>query len=196
MGEVVLLEQCHHIHNRHLPFGGHQRLSLFGQWRVHTDSYMTFALVEKPLQLVLYSHTAHGDALGTPLVSPVGGEHLCSPQHIVEVVHRLALSHKHDVGEILYLGQGIYLIEYVGCCEVALESLLSRLAKQAVHLASHLRRHAERSPVAIGYIHSLNKLSAGSGKEVFHSAVLRPLAVYRRHCANLAILAEFLSVSL
>ena len=114
-------------------------MSLFGQRRVHTDGNMTFALVEKPFQLVLYAHTAHGDALGTPLVSPVGGEHLCSPQHIVEVVHRLALSHKHDVGEIPYLGQRIYLVEYVGSGEVALESLLSRLAEEAVHLASHLR---------------------------------------------------------
>ena len=99
MGEVVLLQQCHHIGYCHLLLGRHEGESLLVEGRVHTDSDMALTLVEESLELVLNTHTAHGDALGAPLIPPLGSEHLCGTQHIVEIVHRFALTHKHDIGE-------------------------------------------------------------------------------------------------
>ena len=77
-------------------------------------------------------------------------------QHSVEVVHRLTLSHEDDVSEVVALGERVDLVEDVGSREVSLESLFSRLAEQAVHLASHLARHTKRGTVAIGDIDGFN----------------------------------------
>ena len=157
---------------------------------------MAVALVEESLQFVFHSHAAHGDSLRTPSEAIVGGEHLRHSQHIVEIVHRLSLPHEHHIGQLLPFGQRIYLVQYVGSGEVTLETLLSGLAEEAVHLASHLRRHAERSPVAIGDIHRLHKLSACRGEEVFYRSVNRLLTVYRIHAAHLIAGFQLLPVSL
>ena len=172
MGEVILLEQCHNVGYCHLSFGRHEGETLLVERRVHTDGDVALALVEESLELVLYSHTADGDALGAPLITPIGSEHLCGSQHVVEVVHRFALSHEHDIGERGYLGQRVDLIEDVGCGEIALKTLFAGLTEEAVHLAPHLRRHAERGPVAVGDIHSLDKLAACCGEEILDGAVL------------------------
>ena len=99
MGEVILLEQCHNVGYCHLLLGRHEGESLLVERRVHTDGDVALALVEESLELVLYTHTADGDALGAPLIPPIGSEHLSGSQHVVEVVHRFALTHKHDIGE-------------------------------------------------------------------------------------------------
>ena len=110
----------------------------------------------------------------------VGGEDLRGTEHVVEVVHRLALSHEDDVGELVHIGKGIDLVEDVGCRETALKTLFARLTEQAVHLAAHLRRHTQRGAVAVGDIDRLDKLMAelllGSaridGEQVFDRPVL------------------------
>ena len=158
VGEVVLLQQLNHLSNRHLALGRHQPLALFRQRRVHRDSHMAFTLVEEALQLSLHAHTAHRDAFGAPGVAIVGREYLSGSQHVVEVIHRLTLSHKHDVRQRVSLRQGIDLIEDITSREVALKALLARLTEQAVHLTPHLTRHAKRGPLTIGNIDCLNKL--------------------------------------
>ena len=115
--------------------------------------------------------------LGAPCVAVVGCENLRSPEHVVEVVHRLALAHKHDVCQLVALGQRVYLIKYVGGCEAALKALLAGLAEQAVHLASHLRRHAQRGAVFVGYVNRLDKLTALRREQIFYRSVNRLLAV-------------------
>ena len=99
---------------------------------------MTLALVQKTLQLVLHAYAAHGDTSRTPGIAVVPCEYLCGFEHIVEIVHRLSLTHEDDVCKCLSLRQGIYLIEYVGSCEVTLKTLLTRLTEQTVHLTTHL----------------------------------------------------------
>ena len=188
MGEIVVLQQLHHLFNAHSPLGRHQLGTLFGQWRVHADGHMAVALFEEAAQLVFHAHTAHRDALRAPRPSVVGCEYLRGAQHIVQIVHRFALPHKHDVGQLVHFGQRIHLIEDVGNRQIAFKSLLAGLAKEAVHLATHLTGDAQCGPVFVGYIDCLHKLhgcltilpdSRGRhGEEILHRPVFRPLFVY------------------
>ena len=157
MGEVVLAQQLYHLGDRHLALGWHQLLSLFGQRRVHRDSHMTLTLFEEAFQLALDTHTAHRDTARTPGIPPLRSEHLRSPKHVVEVIHRLSLTHKYDIRQTLALRQGVDLIQNITCRETAFEALLTRLAEQAVHLTAHLTRHTKRGTIAIGDIDCLDE---------------------------------------
>ena len=118
---------------------------------------MTLTLIEEALQLALDTHTTHRDATGTPGIPPVRSEHLRGSQHIVEIIHRLTLTHKHNIGQALTFRQGIDLIQDIACRETAFEALLTRLAEQAVHLTAHLTRHTKRGTIAIGDIDCLDE---------------------------------------
>ena len=149
MGEVVLTQQVDGLGDAHLALCGHQHLTLFGQGRVHRDGHMALTLVEETLELMLDAHTAHGDAFRTPGPTVVGCEDLRSAEHIVEIVHRLALAHEDDVRQLVALRQGVDLIQDVSSREVALETLLARLTEKAVHLAAYLTGYAECGTVAV-----------------------------------------------
>ena len=138
MCEVVVTHQVYHLYDRHTTLCRHQLRTLFWYWRVHTDSNMTITLVEEALQFLAYAYAAHCDALRAPSVAIVGSHHLCYLQYVVEVVHRFALAHKHNVRKLLAFGQRVYLIENVGCCEALLKALLACLAEQAIHFTTHL----------------------------------------------------------
>ena len=142
VGEVVIPQEFHHILDGHRPIGRHEHRTLLADGRVEADGHMTLALLDEPLQFPFHTHRTDGDASGAPSESPIGREDLCGAQHSIEVVHRLTLSHEHDVGQPVALGKRVYLVEDVACREVSLESLLSRLAEQTIHLASHLARYA------------------------------------------------------
>ena len=118
---------------------------------------MTLTLIKEPLQLSLDTHTTHRDATGTPGIPPLRSEHLSGPQHVVEVIHRLSLTHKYDIRQTLALRQGVDLIQNITCRETAFEALLTRLAKQTVHLTAHLTRHTKRGTIAIGDIDCLDE---------------------------------------
>ncbi len=197
VGEIVLLQQLNNLSDRHLTLGRHQPLALFGQGRVHRDSHVAFTLVEEPFQLSLYAHTAHRDAFGTPGVAIVCREYLCGPQHIVEVIHRLTLSHKHDIRQRIALWQRINLVQDVACGEITFKALFARLAEQTIHLTAHLTRHTQRGPLAIRDIDSLNKLrTVAYREEIFDGAVLRALAVNGIHSTDDAVLLQPLTISL
>ena len=191
------------VSSRHRLLGRHERKALLVQRRVHGDSHMALALVQKPLQLASHPHAAHGDALGAPLPPPFGCHDVAYAHHGVEVVHRLALSHEYDVGQSVHLRQGIYLVQDVGSRQIALPALLSSLTKQAVHLAAHLARHTQRGTVVVGNEHRLdtsrpvgNPVLTAYGEEVLHRAVLRTLAVDGRQGSHLVVLRQPLSVLL
>ena len=120
---------------------------------------MTFALVQEALQLLAQTYATYRDALRAPGITIVGCKNLRHLQHVVQIVHRLALSHKHDVGELVAFRQGINLIEDVCSREALLVTLLSGLAEEAVHLTSHLRRHAQRGTVMVGDVYCLDVLA-------------------------------------
>ena len=194
VGEVILVQQRHHVGDGHRTLGGHQHRTLLMEGGVEADGHMAFALVEEAAQLALYAHAAHGDTLRTPCPSVGGGKDFRSTEHVVEVVHRFSLSHEHDVGEGVALGKGVDLVEDVTGGEVALKPLATGLAEQASHLASHLRRHTERGTLAIGDIDGLHRLPVAGGEEVFHRTVYRALAVGGGHEAHLITLRQFLTV--
>ena len=123
---------------------------------MEADGYVALALLDETFQFSFHTHRTHGDASWTPRESPFGRQRLGGSQHSVEVVHRLTLSHEDDVSEVVALGERVDLVEDVGNREVSLESLFSRLAEQAVHLASHLARHTKRGTVAIGDVDGFN----------------------------------------
>ena len=141
MCKVVLVHKVYYLGNRHAAFGRHKHGTLLGYGRVHTDSHMTLALVEESLKLVLYTHAAYCYALGAPCIAIIRRKHLCCLKHIIKIVHRLALTHKHNVGELVAFGQRIYLVENVGYSKITLKTLFACLAEQAIHLATHLARH-------------------------------------------------------
>ena len=49
MGEVVLAHEVDNLRDRHSAFCRHEHGSLLGNWRVHTDGHVAFALVEETL---------------------------------------------------------------------------------------------------------------------------------------------------
>ena len=157
MGEVVLTQEFYHLGDRHLALGWHQLLTLFGQRRMHRDCHMTLTLIEEAFQFALDTHTAHRDTARTPGITPVRSEHLRSPKHVVEVVHRFSLTHKHDIRQTRALRQGVDLIQDITCRETAFEALLTRLTEQAVHLTAHLARHTKRGTITIGDIDCLDE---------------------------------------
>ena len=99
---------------------------------------MAFALFQESLQLILHAHRTYSDSFRTPRPTVIGGENFCGTKHIVEIVHRLSLSHEYDIGELIHLRQRINLVQNVAGRQTAFESLLSCLAEEAVHFAAHL----------------------------------------------------------
>ena len=114
------------------------------------------------------------------------------------------MAHIHHVGQLVHLGQAVYLVKYVGCGEIALKALLTGLAEQAVHLTSHLTRHAERGAVVVGDVNRLNKLHGLAvvgacglhGKEILDGAVFRVLRVDGGGATHLVALSEACAVGL
>ena len=149
MGEIILTQQIDGLCDAHLTLCGHQHLALFGQGRVHRDGHMAFTLVEEPLEFVFDADTVHGDAFRTPCPAVVGCENLCGPEHVVEIVHRLALTHEDDIRQLVALRQGVDLIQNISSCEVALKALLARLTEETIHLAANLAGNAECGSVII-----------------------------------------------
>ena len=171
MAEIVTAQHLHNVRYRHGALGRHQHGALLVYGRMQTDCQMAVALFDETFQLAPQPDTAHSYALGTPGVTVISRQHFRSPQHIVKIVHRFALTHEHDVGQRVTLRQRIYLVKDVAHREVAFKTLLARLAKQAVHLASHLRRHAQRGTVFVWNVNRLDKLSRSRRIQVFHRAV-------------------------
>ena len=196
MSEVILVHEVDNLRYGHAAFGRHEHGSLLGNGRVHADGNMAFALVEKSLQLVFHAHAAHRDAFGAPCVAIVRRQHLGSLQHVVEIVHRFALSHKHNVSQFVAFGQCVYLVENIGHGEITLKSLLAGLAEQAVHLASHLARNTKCGAVVVGNVHRLYMFARCCGEKILYSAVLRLLAFYVWHAAYGVFGGELLAVCL
>ena len=204
--EVVVAQQVDDLLQRHAFLCRHQAGALLMDRGVHADRHVALALVEEAAELVFQSHGADGDAFRAPCVSVVGGEDLRGLEHVVEVVHRLALTHEDDVGQAVALGQAVHLVQDVRHGQVALKALLARLAEEAVHLAAHLARHAERTAVTVRDEHGLDKLLLGRfrlfrsrpgglyGKQIFGGAVDGVLAVNRSGAAHLVLLGEQLAV--
>ena len=138
VGEVVVAQEVYHLFDAHASFGWHQLGTLLWDWVVHGDGDMALAFLQESLQLVLDAHGTDGDALRTPSPTIVGGQDFRCTKHVVEVVHWLTLSHEHDVGQLVYLWQRIYLVQNVASWQTSLEPLLARLTEEAVHLAAHL----------------------------------------------------------
>ena len=204
MREVVLFQQRHHLGDRHLSLGRHQLAPLFRQRGVHRDGHVALALVEETLQLRFHAYAADGDAPRTPGVAVVGRQDLRGPKHGVEVIHRFALAHEDNVRQALALGQGVDLVQDIGRGQVALEALLARLTEEAVHLAAHLARDAERGPLAIGdedglYEEARRVCCCGTatyGEQVLDGAVAGALAVDGSHRTHNIPLLQPLAVRL
>lgn len=133
---------------------------------------MALALVQESFQLTLDAHSTYCYALRTPGITPVSRQHFCCLEHVVQVIHRLALPHEDDIRQSFPLRQSKYLIHDVGYTEVTLPALLACLTKQTVHLATHLARYTQRGTFAIRYKDGLYEVTVLNREEVFHRAVL------------------------
>ena len=136
--EIIIAEQFHNLFYTHTLLGWHQFCSLRRYRIVHRDSHMALALFEESLQLVFDAHRTYCDTFRTPCPAIVSGQDFRGTQHIIQVVHRLALSHKHNIGEFVHLWQGVDLIEDIASRQTSFKPLLTSLTEEAVHLASHL----------------------------------------------------------
>ena len=97
--EIILMHKRDDVFYRHSLFCRHQLRTLFRYRRVHADSHMTLAFVKEALKFVFHSYATHGYSLRTPLEAIFLCQNLCHSKHIVEIVHRLTLSHKYYIGE-------------------------------------------------------------------------------------------------
>ena len=196
MREIIVPQQLYHLLNAHTPFGRHQFGALRRDRVVHADGHMAVALFQEPLQLVLHTHRTYRDALRAPCPAVVGSENLRGAQHIVEIIHRLALTHEHDVGKLVHLRQRINLVQNVAGRQTALKPLLAGLAEQAVHLASHLRRNTQRGAVLVGYVNRLNKFAASGREEVLDGTIHRMLCIGISEASYFVFGSEFGTVRL
>ena len=201
VGKVIVAQQLYDVLDGHTLLGRHELLTLLVDRGVEADGHLAVALFKEPLQLVLDTDRTHGDALRAPGPAVGCRKNLCRLQHVVEVVHGLALSHIDDIRQTVNLWKTVDLIEDVGRSEIALEALLTRLAEQAIHLAPHLAGNAECGMATLlGDIDRLDKLGArrrtaisrtshrlcgAYREEVFHSSIFRPLLVNGRQAAYL-----------
>jgi len=177
--EIILTQQLDERFDAEGAFGRHHRAAFGRIGVVERDGQAAFALVEKAAQALGHAHRGHRDALRTPGVAPSCGERFGGAQHIVDVVHRFALTHEDDVGEALTFGQRIDLIQYIGRGELRHEALSAGHAELARHFAPHLRRNAEGGALAVGNEHRLDVVPLGGAKEIFDCAVARFDAFYR-----------------
>ena len=152
-------KQFHYFAYRHATLCRHQSCTLFMQRRMQTYCHMAVALVKEAFEFTFHTDTAHRDALRAPRHAIIGFQQFRSLQHIIKIVHRLALPHENDIRQPVCLWQRIHLVHYVAHGEVALPSLLTCLTEQTVHLASYLTADTQRSTVLIGDEHRLNLLS-------------------------------------
>ena len=132
---------------------------------------MHLALVEQAPERGQIAHGADSDALRAPCEAPRCGEHVDGGEHGVKIVERLAHAHEHDVGEGVALGYGQNLVDNLRGGKVAVEALAAGHAEGAAHLASRLRAHAERGPVAVGDVDGLYVAASGAVEEILHRAV-------------------------
>ena len=177
--EIILTQQLDERFDAESAFGRHHRAAFGRVGVVERDGQAAFALVEKAAQALGHAHRGHGYALRTPGVAPRCGEGFGGTEHIVDVVHRFALTHEDDVGEALTFGQRIDLVQDVGRGELCHEALSTGHAELARHFAPHLRRNAEGGALAVGDEHRLDVVPLGGAKEIFDRAVARFDAFHR-----------------
>ena len=195
MGKVIVAQQFHHLTDVHGALCRHEAFTQRMVRSMKADGDMAFALLDEALQLSTQSHRTDGDALRAPCPAVVGRQEFRCPQHVVKVVHRLALSHEDDVRQAVMLRQGIHLVQNVSSRQVALPSLLARLTEQAIHLASHLTRHTQRGPLTVRDIDRLHEesfilsalIATIDREEIFNRSVGASLTIYGSHAAYLTM---------
>ena len=149
----------------------HHLQTLLGERVVQRDGQMTGALCDELFHGPSDADGGHRDAAGAPAERVGCHQELGGAQDILEVVHRLALTHEDDVGQALPFGQSVNLVEDVGGAAVALEALTACHAESAAHAATHLRGHTQRAAIGFGDEDGLDTLAAGCGEEILHRAV-------------------------
>ena len=192
--EVVLAQKFDDFFDWKSLFGWHHRESQFRNRCMKAYCHVTFALVEKAFQSLAQTDGRYGYTLRTPLVPVISRENLERAEHLVEVVHRLALPHEHDVRKALMSRHRIYLIEDFGSRKARLKALLSSHAEATVHLASNLRRHTQRCTVAVGNVNCLDIVASRCSEQIFRRSVNRVLTIYGRAVSDAVAFSQKLTV--
>ena len=196
MREVILLQHLHHFGNGKLSLGRHQLKPLLMYRRMQTDCQMALALFQISAQILLQSHARHRYSLRTPCKSIVGSENFQCLHHVVKIVERFTLSHEDKIGESFLAMRPTHLTQDVGSFQISLKALFSRLAKEAVHLASHLCGNAERTSLSIRDINRFDEMTAQSGKQILLRSIHTGHPLYRLMYSHLIAFLQSLSHSL
>ena len=173
VGEVVFAQDRGDFGDRPRPFDGHDLHTLFVEGVVEADGQVNLRRVEKTPQFGHDARRGERDACRRPAETPLGGDYLERPQHLVRVVERFAHAHEHEVREFVALGQRNRLVEDFGRRERLLKPLPPRGAEAAAHAASGLRRDAERGPLPVGDVGRLDVMPFERAEQVFLRAVGR-----------------------
>ncbi len=94
-------------------------------------------------------------------------------QDIFKIVERFTHTHINHAGQLIALWKAVNLVHDLTGSEVTLKSLLAGHAEKASHLASHLRRNAQRCPLSIRDIRSLHKFADTGLIKIFLGPVNR-----------------------
>ena len=119
------------------------------------------------------AYRRHGDSLRAPCKTPFRCKNRQSPHHLVEIIKRFPHTHKYQIRQFIAILHRKNLINYFGRRQATLKTLFSGHAKTAIHLAAHLRRHTQSSPVAIGNINRFHKIIASYPKKIFYRSIGR-----------------------
>ena len=112
-------------------------------------------------------------------------------EHVVEVEHRLAHPHEHDVVDRLDAAEVERLVEDLRRRQVAAEAHLTGRAERARQRAARLRRDADRAPsVPVAHEHRLDRMAVARAEERLQRAVLRMRLVLDRQRRERDVLRE------
>ena len=161
---------------------------------MQTDGQMAVTFFQETLQSFPQSYGRNRDTLRAPFVAIIGSQDFQGTQHFVQVVERFAHAHKYHVSQRIPFRHRINLIQNLCSCQAGRVSLLSGHTEFAVHFASHLRRHAQSSPVVIRNIYGFYVITFGRTEQVFHRSVYRTHLMHRCTGPHLVVLHQPLTV--
>ena len=147
--EIKLLDFLHDTANRESLLRRHHLSPLFCYRIMQTDRQMALALLQESDHTRYQADRRDGDTLRAPCIAIIGAKDLEHAQHIIRIVEGLTHSHEDNIGQLLRLRNGLYLIQDIRGGQLSMESLHASRTELATHLATNLRRDAQGEAVPV-----------------------------------------------
>ena len=171
--KVVAAKNIAHLLNRVGILYWHNLTALLREGVVQRHCKVHLRLIEQSGQVLRHTRCRDGDACRRPRQAPLRGEDVERAQKVVDIIQRLAHTHKDKVGEPIAFRDRDYLVENLGGRELMTKAHTPRSAKFAPHTATRLRRYTEGHTLTIGDKRRLDIFALRCAEEVLFGAIRR-----------------------